>query len=489
MQEIIDFIWEIWPETSTVINTLYILTTVFIAILIVLENRSPLKTISWILVLALIPVGGVIAYLFFGQLYRKKKMFSRKGLDDLEQLRRLTIEQLKILHDYKLPKKLDQKRHLMNLLLNNSNAIITNDNEVTILKNGTEKFPAIFTAIENAKHHIHLEYYIIDDDELGNQLRELLIKKARQGMEVRLIYDDVGSWKLKRKFLNPMRDAGIKMDCFMKVRFPNLTSKANYRNHRKIIVVDGEIAFTGGLNIADRYLYGTKKLGNWRDTHVKLVGGAATALQIVFMADWYFVSKEVLQGEAYFKPFRSGEGAVVQVCASTSDSDWESIRQAFFSAIATATEHVYISSPYLLPTHDILSAMKTAALGGIDVRILLPGNSDAHTAKWATESYVKELLEAGVKIYFYKGGFTHSKLLIADHMFSSVGTANMDFRSLETNFEVNAMLYDQKVAKDLIQNFNEDLSQSEQIDLEKWMQRPWHRKAKESFARIFSPLM
>ena len=484
-----DFLTDIWPQTTSVITSLYLVTTIFIAVLIVLENRTPVKTISWILVLVLIPIGGIVVYLFFGQEYRKQKMFSRKGLHDLEQLRKLTTEQLKVLHQYKFSQSLHSKKHLMNLLLNNSNSILTNDNEVKLLINGSEKFSELFSEIEKARHHVHLEYYIIDDDETGNYLRELLIRKAGEGVEVRIIYDDVGSWELKRKFIRPMQEAGIKIDCFMKVRFPSLTSRVNYRNHRKIVVIDGQVAFTGGINIADRYLKGIPGIGPWRDTHLKLTGGAATALQIIFMADWYFVSKEVLKGDQYFKPFKAGEGKVVQICASGPDSDWESIHQAYFSAIATATSYVYIASPYLLPTVDLLAAIKIAALSGIDVRILLPDKSDAHIPKWGTESYIEELLEAGVKIYFYKAGFTHSKIIIADGVFSTVGTANVDFRSLETNFEVNAMIYDEEMAAKLTRNFMDDLSHSWQVSAEEWERRPWYRKAKESFARIFSPLL
>ncbi len=484
-----DFLYEIWPKTFNAITTLYLITTIFIAVLIILENRSPVKTISWILVLALIPIGGIIVYLFFGQEYRKRKMFSMKGLHKLDQLRKITIEQLKTLEKENHQEVLLQKKHLMNLMLNNSNAILTNNNQVKVLRNGHQKFTELFREIEKATHHIHLEYYIIEDDETGNYLKELLIRKAREGVEVRVIYDDVGSWALRKRFFRPMLDAGIKVDCFMKVRFPTFTSRVNYRNHRKIVVIDGHVAFTGGINIADRYLKGLPKVGIWRDTHLKITGGAATALQVIFMADWYFVSKEILKGEQYFRPFRNGKGKVVQICASGPDSDWESIHQAYFSAIATATHHVYIATPYLLPTADLLSALKIAALSGIDVRILLPDKSDAHIPKWGTDSYIKELLEAGVKIYFYKAGFTHSKIIIADGIFSSVGTANVDFRSLETNFEVNAMVYDEPIATQLTRNFMDDLAHSWQVTSEEWAKRPWHRKAKESFARIFSPLM
>lgn len=377
----------------------------------------------------------------------------------------------------------------MNLLLSNSNALLTSDNTLQVLRNGEETFPEIFKAIEQAKHHIHLEYYIIEDDKIGNQLREILIRKAKEGIEVRLIFDDVGSWELKKKFIRSMSDVGIMVDCFMKVRFPMLTSRVNYRNHRKILVVDGETAFVGGLNFADRYLDGVPGIGPWRDTHLKVTGGGATALHIIFMADWYFVSKEILKGEKYFKPFEPGDGKLVQISASGPDSDWESISQAYFSAIATATDYVYISTPYLMPTSDIITALKTSALGGVDVRIIVPGMSDAITPKWGTNSFIEELLEAGVKVYFYQAGFTHSKVIIVDGIFSSVGTANLDFRSLETNFEVNAMIYDEETAGILANQFLEDQEQSKIVVLEEWVKRPRINKIKESFSRLLSPML
>jgi len=484
-------LFDIWSSMPNLVTILYFITVIFIAILIILENRNPVKTISWILVLVLLPFIGIVIYLFFGQEYRKTKMYSRKGLKNLEKLRKLTLVQLDNLpkNQFQINDRLYSKKRLINLLLSNSNAILTNDNEVKVLRNGEETFPEIFRAIEQARYHIHLEFYIVEDDIIGNQLREILIKKAREGVEVRFIYDDVGSWELRRKFIRSMSEAGIKVDRFMRVRFPNLTSKVNYRNHRKILVVDGITAFVGGLNFADRYQRGVPGIGPWRDTHLKVVGGAATVLQIIFMADWYFVSKEILRGEKYFKPIVAGSGKLVQVTASGPDSDWESIGQAYFSAIATANEYVYLSTPYLMPTADIMTALKTSALGGVDVRIIVPGLSDAITAKWGTNSYIEELLEAGVKIYFYQTGFIHSKVIVVDGVFSSVGTANLDFRSLETNFEVNAMIYDEEIAETLTRQFLEDQDQSKEVILKEWVKRPRINKIKESFARILSPLL
>ncbi len=481
-------IWNLLPSAVTIT---YFVTVVVIAVIIVHENRNPIKTISWILVLVLLPVVGIVFYLFFGQEYRKRKMFSRKGLKNLEQLRKKTQQQLSQLpqNELEFSEAIFDKRHLMKLMLSNSNALLTNNNEVKILKNGNEAFPAMFQAMEEAKHHIHLEYYIVEDDELGRQLHDILQRKAKEGVEVRFIFDDVGSWQLPRKYIRSLRGAGVKIDCFMKVRFPMLTSRVNYRNHRKIVIVDGEVAFTGGLNVANRYLNGTKRMGHWRDTHVMLRGSAATSSQIIFMADWFFVSKEILKGRKYFKDLKPGGGKLVQVVHSGPDSDYESIGQAYFSAIASAHEKVYISTPYLIPTSEIIFAMKTAALGGIDIRIILPGKSDAITPKWSTESFIEELLEAGVKVYFYQAGFNHSKTMVVDGIIASIGSANMDFRSLETNFEVNALIYDDKTALELEQQFMQDLKQSQEVNLKDWQKRHWLRKTKESFARLLSPML
>ncbi|MBK5203073.1 MAG: cardiolipin synthase [Prolixibacteraceae bacterium] len=485
------FFTYIGSHIQGIFNLIYIITVVFIAVFIILENRSPLKTVSWVLVILLLPIAGIIFYMFFGQEYRKKKMFSHKGLKNIERIKEITQKQLN-----KLPANIGsfghdiyEKRHLINLLMANDNAFLSDNNEVTVLKNGDECFPSIFQAIEKAKHHIHLEYYIIGDDKIGNQLRELLIRKAREGVEVRVIYDDVGTWKLSKKYIRSLKEAGVMIDCFIKVRFPLLTSKANYRNHHKIIIIDGEIGFVGGLNMADRYLYGLKNLGIWRDTHLMIKGTGTVGLQSVFAADWYFVSKELLNNKDYFHTSPKTKGKLVQIVSSGPDSDWKSISQAYLLAISSAQEKVYIATPYLIPNTEINSALKIAALSGIDIRILLPEKSDTIIPSWSTKSYIEELLYSGVKIYFYQPGFMHSKLLMVDGIFSSVGSANFDLRSMETNFEVNAMVYDKETFNTLESQYMKDLSQSREIILSEWKQRSKWEKIKESFARLLSPLL
>lgn len=480
-----------WSEFWRIFSLVFLLTAIPVAIMIVWEKRSPFKTVAWILVLILLPIFGVIFYLVFGQEYRKRKLFSRSGIKSLGKIRRLSTIQLREFEQthLKLSGKIMGKENIIRLLLNNSSALLTTGNNLKILNDGKQTFDAILEAIQNARHHIHLEYYIFSDDKIGNRFKDLLIAKSRQGVEVRIIIDDVGSWGLGNKNIAELRANGVEIYPFMEVRFPRLTSQVNFRNHRKIVIVDGKIGFTGGINIADRYIEGIKKIGPWRDVHLQLEGDAVACLQVVFAADWYFVINENLNGQKYFPPFTDQPGTAVQVSASGPDSDWESIGQAFFAAIANARKRVYISTPYLMPPPNIVSALKTAALSNVDVRIVIPDKSDAVIPRWCSFSYVEDLMEAGIRIYFYKTGFIHSKYIIVDDVFSSVGTTNLDFRSLETNFEVNAFIYDEAFTSQLAKTFFTDLENSREITMDEWQQRPWHKKLRESLAHIFSPML
>lgn len=482
---------DFWMQVFIVLSILYALTIIATITIVLLENRSPLKTISWILVLIFLPIFGFVVYLVFGQSFRKRKMFNMKGLGDLKWLQVMSQDQKLRLDKNRFLKdeRLHEKKNIMTLLLNNSKALLSGYNKVKILNDGKETFTEIFKALRKAKDHIHLEYYIIEDGELATELLEILVDKARNGVEVRVIYDDVGSWQLSKNYVETLKEAGVKVQAFLPVRFPILTSRVNYRNHRKIIVIDGTTAFVGGLNFADRYLHGIPEIGIWRDTHLKVKGEAASSLQIVFLIDWYFVRQEVLLNEKYLPNKKAKEKCLLQITASGADSDWASIMQAYFSAISSAKRNVYISSPYFMPNSSILMALKTSAMSGVDVRILIPSKSDSFMTYWGTLSYIEELLEAGVRIYFYKAGFNHSKIMTVDGILATVGTANMDVRSFEQNFEVNALVYDEKVTLELRERFLEDLQQSEEVILEQWVKRSKSQKMKESVARLFTPLL
>ena len=441
--------------------------------------------------ISLLPVVGFVFYIVFGRNHRKQKLFNRKELHDLEQIDALSRQQIyEINHPSLLHKsEISDHRDTITLLLNSNKALLTVHNRVRVLNDGAETFDEIRRALRQARESIHMEYYIIEDDELGREIADILIAKAAEGVEVRLIYDDVGSWGLGRKYLGRLRRAGVEVRCFMPVVFPWLTSHVNYRNHRKILVVDGRVGFTGGINIAQRYITGTK-LGPWRDTHLRLEGEAVGMLQIVFITDWFFVTKKLLADyDKYLPKTHVRDETMIQIVTSGPDSDWASIMQAFFSAISHAQHHIYISSPYFLPNEAILTAVKVASLSGIDVRIMIPSRSDSKIVYWASRSYIGELIEANVKVYLYRKGFNHSKLIMIDGRFASVGTANMDIRSFEDNFEVSAILYDRAITESLEADFLRDLERSRLVTREYWESRPLLHNMYEAMSRLFSPLL
>jgi len=459
--------------------------------MVVREKRDPVKTTSWVLILILLPIAGLFFYVFFGQYHRKEKIFNRKGLRDFEQIENLSDLQIVKLHKQNLnhSQKITDNLSIITLLLNNSKSLLTEYNEIEILQNGKDAFDSIIEVLNSATSTIHIEFYIVSDDKIGNRIKDILIEKAKAGIEVRLVFDDVGSWSLPKKYIRSLKEAGVNVYPFMEVKFPLLTSKANYRNHRKIIVVDAKVGFVGGMNIADRYLEGSKELGPWRDTMIKLKGEAVHSLQVIFLVDWYFVSGQIISDrEKYFPEQIVSTHHPIQITACGPDSDWASIMQAFFLAITKAKHHIYIASPYFVPNESILTALKTASLSGVDVRIMLPGKSDSTVVYWSSLSYVSELLDAGIKVYLYQNGFNHSKILMIDSSFASVGSANMDIRSFEDNFEIAAIIYDEQITSLLEKSFLNDLSRSRMIISDEWALRSHKYNLKESVARLFSPL-
>ena len=474
-----------------IVIILYLLSIIFVCLMIVFENRAPIKTLSWVLVILLIPVLGIILYVFFGQNYRKQKIFSRKNILDLERLSIYAARQSKA-----LPRLLShesdsvrEKIPLIKLMLNNNKSALTEHNRIELLIDGENTFSAMLNAIENASAFINMEFYRFESDSLGNKFFELLLGKAKQGVKVRIIFDDVGSWSLSNSLIKKMRESGVEIYPFMPVRFPWFTSKINFRNHRKILVVDGVHGFVGGLNIANKYLEGLPSVGRWRDTHLLIEGEAVAMLNTVFMVDWYFVCGDLLSDEMenvdYEKEF---ERCWIQMASSGPDSDWANIMQVYFFAIATAKKSIYISTPYFSPDESVINAMKTASLSGVDVQIILPGKSDSVIAFWNTLSYIEELLEAGIKVFLYEKGFNHSKYILVDNIFASVGSANVDMRSFDLNFEIAALIYDENFAQRLHTVFKNDLTCSRQVILEEWYARKRTSKYKESLSRILGPL-
>lgn len=478
--------WGIVIYALLVFYFLLVIATVFT---VLHERRDPVRALSWIAVIVLLPFAGMVLFVFFGQDYRKQKIFNRKEIKDLIQFEQLSYKQLREIDTFSNP-EVAANREIITLLLNNNKSLLTTNNRLEVLNDGSETFASLIDALRKAESFIHLEYYIFENDELGGRIADILKEKARSGVEVRFIYDDVGSWNLKRSFIRSLRDAGVQVHCFMPVVFPWLTSKINYRNHRKIVVIDGKVGYTGGLNIADRYLRGTKH-GPWRDTHLKIEGTAVNMLQLTFLADWYFATGIQLKDkDKYLMVSDDSVGdTAVQIATSGPDSDWATIMQAYFAAITKATDHIYISTPYFMPGESLLTALKVAALSGIDVRIMLPSRSDSKIVYWASRSYITELLEAKIKVYLYNKGFNHSKIITIDNRFSSIGTANMDNRSFEDNFEVTAMIYDRDVTDRLESRFLADLNGCTRLTYRRWATRSRTDMFKESVARLFSPLL
>jgi cardiolipin synthase len=358
------------------------------------------------------------------------------------------------------------------------------------LVDGQNIFPRLFDDMRKAKHHLHVEFYIVDDDDIGNEFKQILIEKAQEGVQVRFCYDDVGSRKLPLRFINELKAAGVEVYPFMRVFFPYLTSKVNFRNHRKIVVIDGVTGYFGGINIADRYTNRKPELKYWRDTHLRLHGEAVKYLQMQFMLNWKFVSKNSLPvNEMYFPPITIEESHMMQITSSGPDTDWPSIMQAILMCISTAENYIYISTPYFIPNDEVMTALQTAALSGIDVQLMIPKNGDSVITQAASMSYVKHLLEAGVKVYMYKKGFLHAKTMVVDDIIASVGTTNMDNRSFDLNFEINAFCYDEGLAKQLKDQFELDKAESELMSQSRWDKRRRTKRITESMARMFAPLL
>lgn len=478
-----------WSSIYNVFNRFVGVYIFLIAIFIFFESKDPTKTLAWLLVLALAPSIGFFFYLFLGNDIRKRiRTKNKKNLNDDYVKKAAVLQQSIIGHvDFirATESRVDDK--LIQLLLHNSESPFSINNEVKVLKNGEDTFSAIIEALESATEFIHLEYFIIRDDRIGRRIRDILVDKAKEGVVVRIIYDSVGCWQLTEEFFDPMRAVGIKSYPFLPVMSPLLSRELNYRNHRKIIVVDGQVGFVGGLNIGVEYL-GEKKLGFWRDTHLRLKGDSVYSLQNIFLNDWYFVAKEELIGAYYFPKSLSYGDKIVQVTSSGPDTDWFTIHQAYFTMITTAEKRVSLVTPYLVPDKSLQMALKTAALSGLDVQIIIPNKPDHFFVYWASRDNIQELLEAGVKIYTYEHGFIHSKILIVDDVCASVGTANFDIRSLEINYEVNAFIYDHDVVEELADDFIMDLKYSKEIKLEDHLQRPYKEKFLEAMARLVSPL-
>ena len=475
--------WSIFNEIFAVaFNVLYFVIIIGTIFIVILDNRNPVKTMAWVLVLFFLPIVGLVFYFFFGRSTRKEKLISKKGFT---RLIKRPMAEYQAQKAFKCP---DEQYQLMRFFRKVNNALPFEGNATEVFTDGYSMLYSLMKEISKAKHHIHLQFYIFEDDPAGRLLRDVLIDKARQGVEVRLLYDDVGCWKVPHAFFDEMRGAGIEARSFLKVRFPLFTSKVNYRNHRKIVVIDGRVAYTGGMNIALRYMKGFP-WGIWRDTHIKIKGKAVYGLQTAFLTDWYVVDRTLITSSRYFPEVGIFGKALIQIVTSDPVGEWRDIMQGLLIAISSSRKYFYIQTPYLLPTEPILMALKTAALAGVDVRIMIPARADTWITHLGSLSYLDDIMRAGVRIYLYQKGFLHSKLMVSDDTLSTVGSTNMDFRSFEHNFEVNAFMYDPASALMLKGIFLQDQKDAILLQRKTWIKRPWYQKAQESIVRLLAPLL
>jgi cardiolipin synthase len=478
-----------------IFESLYILVLIFVCLRIILDTRSTTKSLAYLLFAIFVPFAGIIFYFLFGINYRTRIMYSKKLIENdvlSAKLNKQIYQYSKRTLDESSP-TVQSNRELASMLLKETLSPLTANNSVKILVNGENKFPEVIRALKEAKNHIHMEYYIYEDDEIGRKIEQVLIEKAKEGIDIRFIYDDFGSRSIRRTLAHRLNENGVKAFPFLRIYFIALANRLNYRNHRKIIVIDGQTAFVGGINVDDRYINNENNKTYWRDTHMRIDGPGVQYLQYLFLCDWNFCAGSKLHPDANFFPpennVQNRDNKVVQIAASGPDSGAPAILFSILQAISLATNEILITTPYLIPGESLLDALIIASLGGVSVKLLVPGNSDSLLVNAAARSYYDDLLKRGVEIYQYTKGFVHAKTMVTDGKIAMVGTANMDSRSFDLNFEVNAIVYDSVIAGQLRDIFYEDIKNAEKIDEKAWRKRPIYKKFFEKTARLVSPLL
>ena len=482
--------------------SLYVLLVLFVAIIVTLENRQPSRTIAWVSALVFLPGLGLILFFLFGQSIKRERKINRGRYN---QLRKRILGVI----DKDVAPELFPERYkpLIRMCDDAFWSTPSPANMVDFHDNGHDFFISLLCDIAKARHFIYIESYIFNDDGIGRLLRDALADKVRQGIEIRVIYDDVGCWRVKNSFFEQMEKSGIKVANFLPVRFPSMTGKANYRNHHKICVIDGVVGYIGGMNIAMRYV--SSRMQGWRDLQIRVQGDVANQLRFIFLTDWLFatggdrsqqdIMERLSQDRIYIgtpkqvEEYSAGKrsevsDALMQILLSSPVTQFPEMMYALTWIIQNARKYIYLQTPYFMPTEPILQALQTAAMSGVDVRIMVPSKPDGRLLRWANDSYVADMLRAGIKVYHFNGGFLHTKMMVSDDDWGTVGSTNIDFRSFENNFEANAFIYNKECAARLKSIFMEDVRQATELKLSQWNKRGFSHKFLESFTRIFSPL-
>ena len=479
----------------TIVIWMFTLYALVVSIFLILENRSPQSTFAWIFFFLLVPGIGLLIYLFVGRGWRafsREDELTRQAIGDETHQRftRYLTQRAAILARMEQQEPISYKRKLLRLVQNNANSVLTIHNRLVLLQNASQKYPCLIADIEQAQQSIHMAYYIWEEDDFTNQLKALLIHKAQAGVKVRILVDAQGE-AVSRQYMREMRAGGVEMYIYYNYLSPLKLHTIGYRNHRKIVVIDGNIGYMGGINIGQEHLDGGKFFASWRDTHLRMEGEATRVLQGIFVTSWYNTTAERLNEDDYF-PAPTGyeqDYLPIQLTTSGPDSQWAAIRQLYFLMITSAEKHLYIQSPFFIPDDSIAEALKAAALAGIDVRLMCtPRGKVYQLPYWAANTYFAEMAEAGVRIYLYQQGYFHPKTVNVDSVVCSVGTANMDIRSFSINYEVNAVIYDEATAQKLEKDFLNDIKACTEFSFHEYEKRNVLLRLRDSVARMFSPL-
>lgn len=462
---------------------LYVVTILSCIIIVLKENRNPIRSLSWVIALIFLPFVGLVFYLFFGRSLRGQRMISRHN-------KRKMVTKMQPRHVDMRTLPLDMgELGLVRLARNVSSAFYTVNNRVAIFTEGEEKFRSLKRDLERARHSIYIQYYIFMDDQIGHEIGEILKRKAREGVDVKVLYDHIGSFKTSNSFWRDLEAAGVDTHPFFKVTFPQLASRINWRNHRKIVVVDNKVGYIGGMNVADRYDRGTQEGAPWRDTHFRLEGDIVESLLMSFAVDWNFRNQPRIMEYPATRSVNFTNDTGLQLVTSGPLGEWDNLALCYLKAISLARKSIYIQTPYFLPTDALQHALEAAALSRIDVRIMIPRQCDSAMLRYASFSYVTQCLKAGIKVYLYNPGMLHAKAMIIDDDIVTAGSTNFDFRSFENNFECNLIIYDRDLNRKMRDIFFRDMGQCTRLSYDTWHRRPVLQRAWESIVRLVSPIL
>lgn len=475
------YFWNIY--TISALWLLYAVTIISCIVVVLSENRNPIRSLAWVIALIFLPGIGLIFYLFFGRSLRGQHIISRRN-------KRKLFHTQTPHHDLKEQPLTVTEQQVVKLTRKVSRYPFTLNNRARIYTKGREKFEALKKDLRGARQSIYLQYYIFQDDALGREIADILMSKAREGVEVKVIYDHVGSFSASSKFFKRMNEAGVETHPFFRVTFPQLANRVNWRNHRKVVIIDNTIGYIGGMNIADRYLGAGEGEGAvWRDTHLRLEGDIVESLLYAFSMDWSFMKNDILIRNDEKREEAESNQTGMQLITSGPTEAWDNLELIFLKAIAGASKCVYIQTPYFLPTDSLLRALEAASLAGVDVRIMLPAKSDSKMLGYASFSYVTQCLRAGIKVYLYEPGMLHSKVMIIDDSLVTTGSVNFDFRSFENNFEGNVLIYDREINREMKDIFFADVAYCRKITLTVWRKRPRLMRSLESLLRLLAPIL